>query len=80
MQVFRDGLAIHLSEHSGDCTPGAKIFVNIDELDALHREITSGNYGYSRPEITVAPWGKRMFEVIDPFSNNILLNQPGGTR
>ena len=80
MQVSRDGLVIHLSEHSGDCTPGAKVFVNIDELDALHRDITARNYVYNRPEITVAPWGHRMFEVVDTFSNRILFNQPGETR
>ncbi|MDM1755221.1 VOC family protein [Acinetobacter towneri] len=75
MQVSRGDLLFHLSEHSGDCTPGSKTFVNTDELEALHREITSRGYGYSRPEITTAPWGDRVFEVIDPFSNRILFNE-----
>ncbi|AEG02209.1 glyoxalase superfamily protein [Methylomonas methanica] len=75
MQVSKGNLLLHLSEHSGDCTPGSKTFVNTDELDALHREITSRGYRYSRPEITTAPWGDRVFEVIDPFSNRILFNE-----
>ena len=75
IQVSRDGLVFHLSEHSGDCTPGSKTFVNTDELEALHREFSSRGYKYSRPEITTAPWGDRVFEVVDPFSNRILFNE-----
>ena len=75
MQVSRGDLVLHLSEHPGDCTPGSKIFVNTDELDTLHREVTSRGYRYSRPEITTAPWGDRMFEVVDPFCNRILFNE-----
>ena len=75
MQVSRDNLVFHLSEHSGDCSPGCKIFVNINELEKLHQEITSKGYKYNRPGITTAPWGDRIFEVTDPFSNKILFNE-----
>lgn len=79
MQVSRGNLVFHLSEHSGDCTPGSKIFVNVDGLGSLHREITSRGYRYCRPEISTAPWGDRVFEVVDPFSNKILFNEiPAG--
>ena len=33
MQVSRDNLVFHLSEHSGDGTPGSKVFVNTNELN-----------------------------------------------
>ena len=79
MQVSKGDLVIHLSEHSGDCSPGSKIFVNTDELVALHQEITSRGYKYSRPEIATAPWGDRYFEVVDPFSNRLLFNERGNT-
>jgi uncharacterized glyoxalase superfamily protein PhnB len=75
MQVSRGDLVFHLSEHSGDCTPGSKTFVNTDDLEGLCDEITSRGYRYSRPEITTAPWGDRIFEVVDPFSNRILFNE-----
>jgi uncharacterized glyoxalase superfamily protein PhnB len=74
MQVSRDSLVLHLSEHSGDCTPGSKVFVNTDKLDSLYNEIASRDYKYNRPEISIAPWGDRIFEVVDPFSNRILFN------
>jgi len=75
MQVSRENLVFHLSEHSGDCTPGSKVFVNTDELESLFNEIISKNYKYNKPEITTAPWGSRVFDVTDPFSNKILFNE-----
>ncbi|MDF0750697.1 VOC family protein [Marinobacter sp. 71-i] len=79
MQVSRGDLVFHLSEHSGDCTPGSKTFVNTDDLEGLYDEVTSRGYRYSRPEITTAPWGDRIFEVVDPFSNRILFNERTST-
>ena len=75
MQVSRDNLVFHLSEHSGDGSPGTKIFVHVSELDALFRELKESRYKYSRPSIEKAPWGARVFEVTDPFSNIILFNE-----
>ena len=75
MQVSREGLVLHLSEHSGDCTPGSKTFVNTEDIEGLHREITSRGYRYCRPDISTAPWGDRVFEVVDPFSNKIVFNE-----
>jgi len=41
MQVSKGNLVFHLSEHSGDCTPGCKIFVNVGDLESLFQEITA---------------------------------------
>lgn len=79
MQVSKGNLVFHLSEHSGDCTPGSKVFVNVEDLDSLHQEITSRPYKYNKPAIEQAPWGDRCFTVTDPFSNKVLFNQPAGT-
>jgi len=79
IQVSRDNLIFHLSEHHGDCTPGSKIFVNTEDIEMLHREIASTGYKYNQPEITTAPWGDRVFEVVDPFSNKILFNEQTNT-
>src|SRR4051794_39394059 len=51
MQVSRAGLAIHLSEHHGDCCPGSTAFVWMTGIEEFHREITSKGYGYMRPGI-----------------------------
>jgi len=75
IQVSKENFVLHLSEHSGDCTPGSKVFVNVSELETLFQEISSRPYKYSRPSIEKAPWGDNCFTVIDPFSNKILFNQ-----
>ena len=75
IQVSKDNLVLHLSEHSGDCTPGSKVFINTSELDVLFEEITSRTYKYNKPAIEKAPWGARIFMVTDPFSNKILFNE-----
>lgn len=75
MQVSKGELRFHLSEHSGDCTPGSKVFVVVPNIDALFHEISSRPYKYNKPSIETAPWGDRCFTVIDPFSNKISFNQ-----
>ncbi|EAR11303.1 glyoxalase superfamily protein [Reinekea blandensis] len=80
LQVSRDNLIFHLSEHSGDCSPGSKTFVHVNELEALFTDLVSRNYPFSKPVIETAPWGDRCFTVIDPFSNRILFNKPSAQR
>ena len=75
IQVSRGNLVLHLSEHSGDCTPGSKVFVNTPNLKALYDEIKERDYKYNRPGIEQAPWGARTFTVIDPFCNKLLFNE-----
>lgn len=79
MQVSRDNLVFHLSERSGDCTPGSKVFVNTNEFDIPYKEIISKGYQYCKSEITTAPWSNRVFEVTDPFSNKVLFNEHSST-
>jgi predicted enzyme related to lactoylglutathione lyase len=70
MQVSREGLILHLSEHHGDGSPGANIFVRMQGIDALHKEVTSRGYRFMRPGIETQSWG-RVMSVIDPFGNRI---------
>ena len=75
MQVSKDALVLHLSEHSGDGYPYTKIFVNTDSLDALFEELAASKYKYSKPSIETAAWGSRIFEITDPLSNRIVFNE-----
>ncbi|MBU2581516.1 MAG: hypothetical protein KJ622_07345 [Alphaproteobacteria bacterium] len=38
-QVSRDGVALHLSEHHGDVTPGSTVRIEVDDIEALHGEL-----------------------------------------
>lgn len=71
MQVSRNDLTLHLSEHHGDGTPGTVVFVVMKDLDAFHREIMGKGYQYLRPGIEDRPWNARELPVIDPFGNRI---------
>ena len=75
MQVARDGLLLHLTEHHGDCCPGGTVFIRLTGLDAFHAEITARNYGFMRPGIEPAPWNARVMEVIDPFGNRLRFSE-----
>ena len=70
MQVQRGELLLHLSEHHGDATPGAALLIPVDDIAALHAELTARNYPYARPGIRDEEWG-RILEVGDPFGNKL---------
>jgi uncharacterized glyoxalase superfamily protein PhnB len=71
MQVSKDDCILHLSEHHGDCSPGAATRIETSELDAFHAELTSKQYKYARPGIHTTPWGTREMSVKDPFGNRL---------
>ena len=75
MQVSWGEFKLHLSEHVADCSPGAKVFVATDELDAIFKPLKEKNYKYLRPQIEQASWGTRTLTLIDPFSNQIMFNE-----
>jgi catechol 2,3-dioxygenase-like lactoylglutathione lyase family enzyme len=70
-QVSRGSLVLHLSEHHGDGSPGIRIHVMMQGVEAFHREITARPYRYMRPGLETTPWGTQETGVIDPFGNQI---------
>ncbi len=68
--ISRNGLQLHLSEHHGDASPGATIFVPMHNIEQLRDELQAKRYGYGRPDIVEEDWGKTL-EVYDPFGNRI---------
>ncbi len=76
MQISRGPVVLHLTEHHGDCSPGAKVFINTDDVEALHRELGARPNPRIRPGIEHAPWNAKVMTVIDSFGNYICFNQP----
>ena len=70
MGIERGDLSLHLSEHHGDASPGATVFVTTAHLRRLHRELDEIRYPYNRPGLEELPWGLQL-EVTDPFGNRI---------
>jgi uncharacterized glyoxalase superfamily protein PhnB len=71
LQISRDGCVLHLSEHHGDCSPGAAMRIETDELDAYHRQLLAKNYKNARPGIEDTPWESRDMSIKDPFGNRL---------
>lgn len=71
LQVSRDGCALHLSEHHGDCSPGAALRIVTTDIDGWHAALTGTHYKYARPDIEEVPWGGREMSVKDPFGNRL---------
>ena len=69
-QIKRSNLTLHLSEHHGDATPGSTVFVPMQNIDELHRELTAKDYRFCKPSIEALPWG-RVMQVTDPFGNRL---------
>jgi catechol 2,3-dioxygenase-like lactoylglutathione lyase family enzyme len=72
MQVSRGALALHLSEHHGDGSPGSLVYVYMRGVEALHRELTDKNYRHNRPGLQQQEWGLLEMAVVDPFNNRIV--------
>lgn len=71
MQVSKGGCILHLSGHHGDCSPGAAMRIETDELDAFQQQLLARNYKYARPGIEDMPWGSRDMSISDPFGNRL---------
>jgi catechol 2,3-dioxygenase-like lactoylglutathione lyase family enzyme len=75
MQISRGDLVLHLTEHHGDCTPGAKAFVHLRGVAELHAELKAKNYNYLRPGLEREEWGATTVTVTDPFMNRIIFSE-----
>jgi catechol 2,3-dioxygenase-like lactoylglutathione lyase family enzyme len=72
MQVSRDACTLHLSEHHGDCCPGAALRIETERLEAYCRELHARQYRYARPGIEEMPWGSKDMRIVDPFGNRLI--------
>lgn len=77
-QISRGDLVLHLSEHHGDGSPGARFRVMMQGVEALHRELSAKGYRYMRPGLETTAWKTLETAVIDPFGNLIRFCQPVG--
>jgi hypothetical protein len=74
MQISRDGLVFHLSQHKGDNPGGVMCHVDVDDLDALVTE-----WKVRRPdsalEVEIMQWNAMHLTLKDPFGNTLGINQ-----
>ncbi len=75
MEVIKDGITLHLSEHHGDATPGAKVFIWCTGLKEYHEILINKKYKYNRPGLEETFYNAWSVEVNDPFNNRIIFNE-----
>ena len=75
MRISRGGLAINLSEHHGDGTPGSVVYVHMTGVRELHRELNDKKYRHNHPGLQQQEWGMTELTVIDPFNNRITFGE-----
>ena len=75
MEVKKDNLTLHLSEHHGDGTPGNRVFVWCKGLKEYHQQLIDKKYKYNRPGFEETFYSSWCVQVDDPFGNKILFNE-----
>lgn len=71
MQVRRDDCVLHLTEHHGDCCPGAAVRVATQDVETYQAELLARAYKNARPGIELAPWNSKEMSIHDPFGNRL---------
>ena len=71
MEIRRGDCVVHLSEHHGDASPGARLRIEVADIDAFHAALDP-SYRHARPQIEATPWGTREIRITDPFANTLL--------
>ncbi len=75
MEIEKDGITLHLSEHHGDGTPGTHVFIWCTGVKEYHEELINKKYKYNRPGIQKTFYGALSFTANDPFNNRISFNE-----
>ena len=72
MQVRLGDCVLHLSEHSGDATPGSTCRIAVADLRGYHAQLQATQYKYARPAIQRQPWGLDEMTIADNFGNKLI--------
>jgi uncharacterized glyoxalase superfamily protein PhnB len=75
MEIEKDGITLHLSEHHGDGTPGTHVMIWCKGVKAYHEELINKKYKYNRPGIKETFYGSLEFTANDPFNNRLSFNE-----
>lgn len=75
--LVRDGARLHLSSYPGDSVSGASVYLVVDDVDELHRELLHRHVAIDMPP-TEQTWGNREMYVRDGDRNKIAFVRPAG--
>lgn len=72
MQISKDQYCLHLTEHFGDCSPGALVRLHLEDLEQFAEQLRHKNARFCKPQIEAVPWGNLELSISDPFSNRLV--------
>lgn len=75
MEVSRGNATLQLSEHYGDGSPAIKLFIEVDDVDALSRDLHERPNLYMKSGVEAKDWGSRILAILDPFGNRLVFSQ-----
>jgi uncharacterized glyoxalase superfamily protein PhnB len=75
LEIAREGITLHLSEHHGDASPGARVFLWCSGLTKFHKMLIDKKYKNNRPGLEKTFYNSLEVEVIDPFGNRLCFNE-----
>lgn len=75
LQMSMNDVILHLSEHHGDASPGAKVFIHIKGIAELQASLLAKKYRFARPGLVEEPWGATTMTVYDPASNRLVFSE-----
>lgn len=78
LEVARDKVAFHLSEHEGDGPAGIQIYVNVTNARELYDEFIAKGAEIADPP-SEAEWGEVVFELQDLDGNTLRFGSPVST-
>ena len=75
LQVSRGNLVLHLSEHSGDGTPGTVVYITAKDVTGLHAELQTRPYRFLNPGLGEGATGGPCLDLLDPFGNSLRIEE-----
>jgi uncharacterized glyoxalase superfamily protein PhnB len=75
LAISRSECELHLSQHYGDCTPGAQVRISVGDLSTYQLELAAKQHANCRPCIEQMPWGTNEMRITDPFGNRLTFFQ-----
>ncbi|MDB5484947.1 MAG: Glyoxalase/bleomycin resistance protein/dioxygenase [Tardiphaga sp.] len=78
MRLALGEVVLDLSEHHGDCAPGAKVLIETAGLVEYQARLMAKRYGYARPGLVKQDWGATTMTIADPFFNHLVFSESDG--
>lgn len=78
LQIDLHGAKINLSQHHGECSPGALVVLEyFENLSDYHQALQQKKYPFMNPGLEKLDWdpGTISLTVIDPFYNRLMFTE-----